>query len=113
MFVFSIYTPIRAFESFLLFFLIIPRPPRPTLFPYTTLFRSTLRGGLPRPGRARAAHAASGRPRRRVDRKSTRLNSSHGSSSYAGFCWNKEKSRHAAPALLRDAPRVGGGTRWW
>src|SRR6266542_2648498 len=64
------------------------RPPRSTLFPYTTLFRSLGRG---EPG-ARAAHGARGRaggPAR--DRKSTRLNSSHGSISYAVFCLKKKK----------------------
>src|SRR3712207_7227075 len=92
----------------------IRRPPRSTLFPYTTLFRS--REGLhTRPGRPRlvqgqagrdepyyrAAHdgAAGGQPRRdrslpqreRSDRKSTRLNSSHANISYAVFCLKKKK----------------------
>src|SRR5689334_24002714 len=69
----------------------IRRPPRSTLFPYTTLFRS------PRPPR-RARHAAAhgalgGRPRHGgwQDRKSTRLNSSHSSISYAVFCLKKKK----------------------
>src|SRR5256885_10472937 len=64
----------------------IRRPPRSTLFPYTTLFRS---------GRARAG-GPPGRPRRdggwRVDRKSTRLNSSHLVISYAVFCLKKKKN---------------------
>src|SRR5438128_9151309 len=70
----------------------IRRPPRSTLFPYTTLFRSApgrpaLRLGTTgdRPG----VHArADGR-----DRKSTRLNSSHGSISYAVFCLKKKKEK--------------------
>src|SRR5208282_6686503 len=70
----------------LFFFLMIRRPPRSTLFPYTTLFRSGC-GGLsrrwPRP-RWKAAAV-------REDRKSTRLNSSHGSISYAVFCLKKKK----------------------
>src|SRR3712207_7765943 len=75
----------------------IRRPPRSTLFPYTTLFRSALLGadlGLDRaaPGeRPRSArplpHA---RGRRARDRKSTRLNSSHANISYAVFCLNKK-----------------------
>src|SRR2546422_4515603 len=88
------------------FFLMIRRPPRSTLFPYTTLFRSAHdprgrgRGGedsdARRPGaRERpfdpALHPAqfSGHG---VDRKSTRLNSSHGYISYAVFCLKKKKN---------------------
>src|SRR5437868_11008855 len=71
----------------------IRRPPRSTLFPYTTLFRS-------RPvertvGGARGAHPLrplpDGPPEPRPDRKSTRLNSSHVSISYAVFCLKKKK----------------------
>src|SRR6266581_8536510 len=70
------------------FFLMIRRPPRSTLFPYTTLFRSR------RPGR-RAHHPGPGRRHRaRRDRKSTRLNSSHPSISYAVFCLKKKKTTH-------------------
>src|SRR6267154_628006 len=80
----------------LFFFLMIRRPPRSTLFPYTTLFRSRARsrralarqaaplGGLRRADRARYALRAR-------DRKSTRLNSSHPSISYAVFCLKKTK----------------------
>src|SRR2546429_5986409 len=70
----------------------IRRPPRSTLFPYTTLFRSSPRkiGGLARPGRlVRACCGAAQYPR--ADRKSTRLNSSHGYISYAVFCLKKKK----------------------
>src|SRR3712207_8546944 len=78
----------------------IRRPPRSTLFPYTTLFRSGTRG------RSHRAHAG-GRPHRRDavgprtilpgrraprDRKSTRLNSSHANISYAVFCLKKKKA---------------------
>src|SRR2546430_10744442 len=90
---------------FLFFFLMIRRPPRSTLFPYTTLFRSR---------RGRDAHAHGRRDRHRIrsrrgrspqvaaallddrpaverDRKSTRLNSSHSQISYAVFCLKKKK----------------------
>src|SRR3712207_8062834 len=93
----------------------IRRPPRSTLFPYTTLFRSrpeppgargdrlaidpplrrpqVVRRGVPDlPRRARAAGEGSCRARERVDRKSTRLNSSHANISYAVFCLKKKKS---------------------
>src|SRR2546429_5112157 len=75
------------------FFLMIRRPPRSTLFPYTTLFRSQTRH--PRTRREVAQHFL---PRRRLgsrrgrDRKSTRLNSSHGYISYAVFCLKKKKT---------------------
>src|SRR3712207_7643664 len=98
------------------FFLMIRRPPRSTLFPYTTLFRSgvdddvgakaqrRVDAGLERrrePLVPRVAHNVIGavfpRDRRRViaaavvDRKSTRLNSSHANISYAVFCLKKKK----------------------
>src|SRR5947209_14157911 len=80
---------------FLFFFLLIRRPPRSTLFPYTTLFRSRSRhcGG---PGDIRLHTYRSGRVRRRrrtLDRKSTRLNSSHANISYAVFCLKKKKKK--------------------
>src|SRR2546429_6364912 len=70
----------------------IRRPPRSTLFPYTTLFRSAGRGaGAPvrPPGRdaPRDGRSSGG------DRKSTRLNSSHGYISYAVFCLKKKKKK--------------------
>src|SRR6266571_1676377 len=76
----------------------IRRPPRSTLFPYTTLFRSRrAQATRPRPRRGRRA---AGRPERaRRDRKSTRLNSSHMSISYAVLCLKK---KHNAILLLED-----------
>src|SRR5437660_9124382 len=74
---------------FLFFFLMIRRPPRSTLFPYTTLFRSPRRAA--RPGRGRSSPAPD-HPRGR-DRKSTRLNSSHVAISYAVFCLKKKKKK--------------------
>src|SRR2546427_5651918 len=92
----------------LFFFLMIRRPPRSTLFPYTTLFRSRIRparlrvqGGTrpdparPEPGAAwpepSAAPVEPG-----ADRKSTRLNSSHSQISYAVFCLKKKKKHTTA-----------------
>src|SRR2546426_8720820 len=74
----------------------IRRPPRSTLFPYTTLFRSH-RAGFPAIARVRTDPDPGGggdrvhRARRAVDRKSTRLNSSHLVISYAVFCLKKKK----------------------
>src|SRR3712207_7249550 len=85
----------------------IRRPPRSTLFPYTTLFRSEDEAGDARlagarRGRAQVAHPAEVRARAhhaareldgvelKVDRKSTRLNSSHANISYAVFCLKKK-----------------------
>src|SRR2546429_3312277 len=79
----------------------IRRPPRSTLFPYTTLFRSVVQRAFPRvddgggsEGRENDSSRSSRvvrRRRRGVDRKSTRLNSSHGYISYAVFCLKKKK----------------------
>src|SRR5690242_21893656 len=84
---FSFYSSFFLFLFF--FFLMIRRPPRSTLFPYTTLFRS-------RHPQARCAlwlrRTARGTSILfRADRKSTRLNSSHMSISYAVFCLKKKK----------------------
>src|SRR2546426_8609097 len=98
------------------FFLMIRRPPRSTLFPYTTLFRSRYdrlrldrqsrerRGRPRRPRRAQGVDLHPGEPRGcqgdrhdrlRVDRKSTRLNSSHLVISYAVFCLKKKNTINA------------------
>src|SRR6266513_3393889 len=72
----------------IIFFLMIRRPPRSTLFPYTTLFRSPqARSRMARRGSRRSRPAVRESP---GDRKSTRLNSRHVSSSYAGFCLKKK-----------------------
>src|SRR3989442_9329595 len=96
----------------------IRRPPRSTLFPYTTLFRSgVISGGVPSViatnddphrvlgaagtgygSRERAGHAPG------LDRKSTRLNSSHVRISYAVFCLKKKKTR-TAPRVPHDTAR--------
>src|SRR5690348_17658991 len=102
----------RPPHSAIFFFFMLPPPPRSTLFPYTTLFRSDpnreqqTEAGRGQNSAARAATATSdqllsahnshdariaeGMPR---DRKSTRLNSSHPSISYAVFCLKKKKKK--------------------
>src|SRR5256885_13146221 len=81
----------------------IRRPPRSTLFPYTTLFRSVEVGLL----QSIAAHADAG-ARERLglralgDRKSTRLNSSHLVISYAVFCLKKKKESYAEFSIPYD-----------
>src|SRR5215204_6730752 len=80
------------------FFLMIRRPPRSTLFPYTTLFRSRPRGNRDcqdRRLKKDTVRKRRVRRRRRGDRKSTRLNSSHTVISYAVFCLKKKKNSHA------------------
>src|SRR5438552_14301206 len=73
------------------FFLMIRRPPRSTLFPYTTLFRSAPASDRHRAGRSHRPPASpSSAP---ADRKSTRLNSSHQIISYAVFCLKKKKKK--------------------
>src|SRR5207253_11212229 len=87
------------------FFLTIRRPPRSTLFPYTTLFRS--RRLSPRPPRLR--RRSQWKPPRRpmwrlpLDRKSTRLNSSHVAISYAVFCLKKKKTPHYSKHVYQAA----------
>src|SRR2546426_9759847 len=81
---------------FFFFFLMIRRPPRSTLFPYTTLFRSPGPGRRSNHGLERV-HGDSGPGRSArpplLDRKSTRLNSSHLVISYAVFCLKKKKKK--------------------
>src|SRR5437773_5596850 len=104
-----------------MFIIMIRPPPRSTLFPYTTLFRS--RGGgvrLVRP-RLRAAGAWGGRERDRhgnrppqgtrsadgrLDRKSTRLNSSHITISYAVFCLKKKKKNYHTIVIYSPHRRI-------
>src|SRR5256885_13071169 len=98
-----------CFENFnnpghpLFFFLMIRRPPRSTLFPYTTLFRSPNRNLLH--DRLRQAVYSQRNPRK--DRKSTRLNSSHLVISYAVFCLKKKKRSASTLQSTRSAPSPG------
>src|SRR2546429_4101399 len=102
----------------------IRRPPRSTLFPYTTLFRSRSRNGcrrsrassriswvarchrllLPSRGASpapRGRRVSAGGPVPHTDRKSTRLNSSHGYISYAVFCLKKKKKNNKCNIVLQ------------
>src|SRR3990167_7068184 len=102
------------------FFLMIRRPPRSTLFPYTTLFRSAHppRLGYPSEPRRRPLVERRNTRAHRVDRKSTRLNSSHSQISYALFFFNDPATTEIYPLSLHDAlpicpsssPRVSFGT---
>src|SRR2546430_12391776 len=103
--------------SFFFFFLMIRRPPRSTLFPYTTLFRSCARQtqqrhlyrhDLSRPeGQLclqRRDLLVGGRHVRAagLDRKSTRLNSSHSQISYAVFCLKKKNKKHKTACMYKS-----------
>src|SRR2546430_6083534 len=107
---------------FFFFFLMIRRPPRSTLFPYTTLFRSLpvridrasqISQRVPHQPEAVERLDEVGLP---LDRKSTRLNSSHSQISYAVFCLKKKKddirsTLVGGAGVLTDAmPRVAN---WW
>src|SRR5256885_13191662 len=96
----------------------IRRPPRSTLFPYTTLFRSPLRAD---PGHRNSCRPYPCRPGTDEDRKSTRLNSSHLVISYAVFCLKKKKS-YIRPSFIsttteqrhrRDTPHHQHGILIW
>src|SRR3712207_6978215 len=90
----------------------IRRPPRSTLFPYTTLFRSVARlaGPVERHPPQRLEHdddgghvdADVGHVEHRPDRKSTRLNSSHANISYAVFCLKKKRGERHAQTRTRQ-----------
>src|SRR3712207_7038444 len=99
----------------------IRRPPRSTLFPYTTLFRSARATGFPRLGHAgggapvrstiqpaprQVRHPVGGPLPRIEDRKSTRLNSSHANISYAVFFLEKKNHEIACHASYRHVPPV-------
>src|SRR2546427_9041429 len=103
--------------SFFFVFLIIRRPPRSTLFPYTTLFRSLrtqagrrvptaitrTRTSGPLPRGSPPARARDGRNGHGGDRKSTRLNSSHSQISYAVFCLKKKKKDRTTKSTKTNA----------
>src|SRR5579875_4009174 len=107
---FLLYAFVYPISRFFFFFLMIRRPPRSTLFPYTTLFRSrspaTRPRGSPLPSPAR-------RPTTSSDRKSTRLNSSQTVNSYAVFCLKKKKDdrRRRGAERPEEIDRDLGGRR--
>src|SRR6266567_5921011 len=90
----------------MVFFLMIRRPPRSTLFPYTTLFRSRRQRATATTARratavVRLLDARLGvEPAGERDRKSTRLNSSHSQISYAVFCLKKKKKKNITILLV-------------
>src|SRR2546430_10711138 len=103
------------------FFLMIRRPPRSTLFPYTTLFRSGSARGVSRETFPagnhhrrrrlecnRGSRTVGGSASFRPDRKSTRLNSSHSQISYAVFCLKKKKNNHMCKyySVNVDSPQI-------
>src|SRR5687768_17679150 len=99
----------------------IRRPPRSTLFPYTTLFRSMWSGANGWLGKAAVVARSFGRlpgavaiewidylgGRKKADRKSTRLNSSHGYISYAVFCLKKKKKKKTQPHKHHRKKKAG------
>src|SRR5437764_15289253 len=106
MFSFFYCFPFFSFFSLLFFFLMFRRPPRSTLFPYTTLFRSVFSGHEDEDvafGARSESLQFIGRQfpdRIIVDRKSTRLNSSHRCISYAVFCLKKKKKKKKRIQLI-------------
>src|SRR5438876_4205252 len=93
---------ILPFLSF--FFLMIRRPPRSTLFPYTTLFRSRTEAAWLDPKIfSFFEHCV---PKVDRDRKSTRLNSSHPSISYAVFCLKKKKKKKKTQNVITRLQRI-------
>src|SRR5690606_41944571 len=110
----------RTLSILFSFFLMIRRPPRSTLFPYTTLFRSAdpsttaqygwkfytydWKSAAPGPHTlvSRVTDATGAvQPTADEDRKSTRLNSSHVKISYAVFCLKKKKKRHTTAGIAK------------
>src|SRR2546429_6656705 len=104
----------RKHDSHIFFFLMIRRPPRSTLFPYTTLFRSI----VTQQERKFFMHKAKGmvrdvfRTRNMRDRKSTRLNSSHGYISYAVFCLKKKNKRNILSSKTWQKSRTAAHQKW-
>src|SRR5207253_9296052 len=95
-----LFVPSFSILIYFFFFLLIRRPPRSTLFPYTTLFRSwvtpsaaicSIQSAAQKPAETSSKRVPVGAGGAKVDRKSTRLNSSHVAISYAVFCLKKKK----------------------
>src|SRR5437899_8923041 len=104
------YVSLHHIYRLFFFFLMIRRPPRSTLFPYTTLFRSVGEASIKRELSARPARlkkSALNQPQigshLNRDRKSTRLNSSHLGISYAVFCLKKKKNDYPVSRNMLSA----------
>src|SRR5712664_4517366 len=93
------YSFVVSLTFFFFFFLMIRRPPRSTLFPYTTLFRPCVTHRCGKPGLDRPRNC-------RQDRKSTRLNSSHDQISYAVFCLKKKNKTYIASSLTKTKENI-------
>src|SRR5205807_9804737 len=100
----SFYIIFPIFFFFFFFFLMIRRPPRSTLFPYTTLFRSRVSQGAR--GVSQARLPARQDRRKVLDRKSTRLNSSHLVISYAVFCLKKKKKKKKKQKIKKKNKKI-------
>src|SRR3712207_8609030 len=103
---------IRRASDMTFFFLMIRRPPRSTLFPYTTLFRS-LEISINKISIPKSKIFVElkevftlGNIASNKDRKSTRLNSSHANISYAVFCLKKKKNQRIYPRLVLHMPQT-------
>src|SRR2546429_2065535 len=86
----------------------IRRPPRSTLFPYTTLFRSRFRRPRTGLGKQRLEIESPEGSEQQKDRKSTRLNSSHGYISYAVFCLKKKKKNKTKLCVIQHRGLIAG-----
>src|SRR6267378_5780881 len=92
---------------YIFFFLMIRRPPRSTLFPYTTLFRSCTA-----PPFRRSKMGRKNWPAPLGDRKSTRLNSSHVEISYAVFCLKKKKRTYVIISNQTNKKNIYNSRHW-
>src|SRR5439155_4502986 len=90
----------------------IRRPPRSTLFPYTTLFRSANRGEVSCDTTQWRCRSANRGYMGGQDRKSTRLNSSHVAISYAVFCLKKKKKQYEGRRVGWRVAACGGGKEY-
>src|SRR5947209_13599722 len=100
-------SPSSYFFHLFFFFLMIRRPPRSTLFPYTTLFRShpPTQPSVPKVSEVMDEVPAQ-KSRAPLDRKSTRLNSSHANISYAVFCLKKKKNKTQKPIVMQQKTKI-------
>src|SRR2546427_6194978 len=95
-----------------LFFLMIRRPPRSTLFPYTTLFRSLTPSSCPTAPTPPSSPTREARPRQKLDRKSTRLNSQSQSNLVCRLLLEKKKKRNRAGSNHSSRRDVSEVQKW-